>query len=70
MLTVTADDVMRSPWLWDVAPFKIADNLYFVGNKDVSAHLFDTGEGLLLLDTTYTQSAYLLLESIDRKSVV
>lgn len=64
MLTVSSDDIMRSPWLWDVAPFKIADNLYFVGNKDVSAHLFDTGEGLLLLDTTYTQSAYLLLESI------
>lgn len=64
MLTVSSDDVMRSPWLWDVAPFRIADNLYFVGNKDVSCHLFDTGEGLLLLDTSYTQASYLLLESI------
>ena len=40
MLTVAANDVMRTPWLWDVAPFRIADNLYFVGNKDVSCHLF------------------------------
>lgn len=64
MLTVASNDVMRSPWLWDVAPFHIADNLYFVGNKDVSVHLFDTGAGLLLLDTSYTQTAYLLLESI------
>ena len=64
MLTVSSDDVMRSPWMWDVKPFRIADNLYFVGNKDVSCHLFDTGEGLLLLDTSYTQAAYLLLESI------
>ena len=64
MLKVSADDIMRSPWLWDVAPFKIADNLYFVGNKDVSCHLFDTGDGLLLLDTSYKQAAYLLLESI------
>lgn len=64
MLTVSANDVMRSPWMWDVAPFRIADNLYFVGNKDVSVHLFDTGDGLLLLDTSYTQAAYLLLESI------
>lgn len=64
MLTVAANDVMRSPWLWDVAPFHIADNLYYVGNKDVSSHLFDTGEGLLLLDTSYTQASYLLLESI------
>ena len=64
MLTVTADDVMRSPWMWDVKPFCIADNLYYVGNKDVSSHLVDTGEGLLLLDTSYTQASYLLLESI------
>lgn len=64
MLTVARDDVMRSPWMQDVAPFRIADNLYYVGNKDVSVHLLDTGEGLLLLDTSYTQASYLLLESI------
>lgn len=64
MLTVARDDVMRSPWMQDVAPFRIADNLYYVGNKDVSVHLVDTGEGLLLLDTSYTQAAYLLLEAI------
>lgn len=64
MLAVPANDIMRSPWMWDVAPFRIADNLYYVGNKDVSCHLFDTGEGLLLLDTSYTQASYLLLESI------
>ena len=64
MLSVSANDIMRSPWMWDIAPFQIADNLYYVGNRDVSVHLFDTGEGLLLLDTSYTQAAYLLLESI------
>lgn len=64
MLNVPANDIMRSPWLWDVKPFCIADNLYYVGNKDVSSHLIDTGEGLLLLDTSYTQASYLLLESI------
>lgn len=50
--------------MYDVKPFRIVDNLYYVGNRDVSVHLFDTGEGLLLLDTSYTQAAYLLLESI------
>ena len=52
MLTVAPDDVMRSPWMQDAAPFQIADNLYYVGNKDVSCHLLDTREGLLLLDTS------------------
>lgn len=64
MLNVPADNIMRTPWLWDIAPFQIADNLYYVGNKKVSCHLFDTGDGLLLLDASYPHTDYLLLESI------
>lgn len=64
MLKVSADNIMRSPWNWDIAPFLIADNLYYVGNKHVSCHLVDTGEGLLLLDTSYPYTDYLLLESV------
>ena len=30
MLKVTADDIMRTPWMWDTEPFHITDNLYFV----------------------------------------
>ena len=56
--------VSRAPWEYDIAPFEIIDKVYYVGNKSVSAHLFDTGEGLLLLDTTYSETAYLLFESI------
>lgn len=63
-MNVSANDIMRSPWNWGAKPFHIADNLYYVGDKDVSSHLFDTGEGLLLLDTGYTMGTYLLLESI------
>ena len=63
-MNVTANDIMRSPWNWGATPFHIVDNVYYVGDRDVSIHLFDTGEGLLLLDTGYTMGAYLLLESI------
>ena len=59
-----AEKPYRSPWLYDVAPFEIVKDVYYVGNKNVSVHMFDTGEGLLLLDTAYTQTGYLLLESI------
>lgn len=55
---------MRSPWNWSTEPFLIADNLYYVGDKNVSSHLFDTGEGLLLLDTGYPYASCLLFESI------
>lgn len=64
MLKVAADDIMRTPWMARVEPFCIVDNMYFVGDKDVCSHLFDTGEGLLLVDTGYPYASYLLFESI------
>ena len=58
--------VMTNPWGYWVEPFRIVGDLYFVGNASVSSHLIDTGEGLILLDTGYPQTAYMLLESIRR----
>lgn len=63
-MAVAADKIFRTPWMWEAKPFRIADNMYYVGDKDVSIHLFDTGEGLLMLDTGYQQAAYLMLDSI------
>ena len=63
-MSIDPNSVTRSPWLYDVEPFHIVDNLYYVGNSSVSSHLIDTGDGLLLLDTTYPQTGYLLIESI------
>lgn len=54
----------RTPWEYETKPFQIVEGVYYVGNMNVSSHLFDTGEGLLLLDTGYTETAYLLFESI------
>lgn len=36
-----------------IAPFKIFDNLYYVGNKDVSAYILSTDKGLVLIDALY-----------------
>lgn len=63
-MSVAPTKPSRSPWLYEAAPFEIVEGVYYVGNKSVSAHLFDTGDGLLLLDTAYGQTAYLLTESI------
>lgn len=41
----------RRPYLMNRPPFRIAGNLYFVGNLWCSSHLIDTGDGLILLDT-------------------
>jgi len=59
-------EITVRPWKFHVEPFRIIDRLYYVGNRDVSSHLIDTGQGLILLDTTYQETVYLLLESIRR----
>jgi metallo-beta-lactamase class B len=40
-----------------VAPFRIAGNLYYVGHNEITAFVFATPKGLILLDGGFTQSA-------------
>ena len=48
----------------DIAPFKVAGNLYFVGEYRASSHLIDTGDGLILIDVGYAGSGEMVAESI------
>ena len=45
-------------------PFHMVGNIYYVGNALVSSHIIDTGDGLILLDTTFPQTKPLLIQSI------
>ena len=45
-------------------PFRIMNNLYYVGDRFVCAHLIDTGDGLILFDAGYSHTAELQLRSI------
>lgn len=63
-MALKPNNILRSPWMHEMKPFHIVDNLYYVGDKKVSSHLFDTGEGLLILDTGFPNCEYLLLEAI------
>ena len=56
--------VQDAPWEYDIAPFAVTDNVWYVGNAQVAVHLVDTGDGLLMLDTGWPSTLYLLLESI------
>ena len=55
-----------NPSIARIDPFKIADNLYYVGDKKVCIHLVDTGEGLILFDSGYLGATHLLVDSIWR----
>ena len=45
-------------------PFKIFDNVYYVGLQSVSSYLITTNQGLILIDPTYDYTADLVLDSI------
>jgi len=54
----------KRPWELRAPAFEITSGLYYVGNTDVSCHLVKASGGILLIDTAFAQTAYLLTESI------
>lgn len=55
---------ITNPWDGKIEPFKIIGNVYFVGTFQASCHLIDTGEGLIIIDTGYYNTLYLIIRSI------
>ena len=51
-------------WNAPVAPFRIADNLYYVGTADLASYLIVDPEGMILLDGGLEASAPLILDNI------
>ena len=45
-------------------PVNIFGNLYFVGTNPASVHIVDTGEGLIMFDTGYQQSLYIVIDNM------
>lgn len=54
----------KQPWLGYMPPFKIWENLYFVGTEPASTHIIDTGDGHIMLDSGYQHSLYLVLQNM------
>ncbi|MBO4432677.1 MAG: MBL fold metallo-hydrolase [Clostridia bacterium] len=54
------------PWLGAMDPFKISDNIYFVGSFQESCHIIDTGEGLILIDSGSIYTFYMVIDNIYR----
>lgn len=55
---------INNPWEGRIEPFEIIKGVYFVGTFQASSHLIDTGDGLILIDTGYENTLYLLIDSI------
>src|SRR5262249_42469058 len=49
-----------------VEPFRIADNLYYVGASDIASYLVTTSGGPILIDAGYDQTLPLIEASVTR----
>jgi len=54
----------KEPWKLQAPAFPITEALYYVGNRNVSCHLIKASGGVILIDTAFAQTTYLLTESI------
>ena len=55
---------IENAWEGKIEPFKMVGNVYFIGTFQASSHLIDTGDGLILIDTGYSNTLYLVIRSI------
>ena len=51
-------------WEDDLAPFHVYGKLWHIGGKHSPSYLFDTGDGLLLLDTGLPKCGYFIFRNI------
>lgn len=56
----------ESPASGSCEPFKISDNIYYIGDKYVCIHMIDTGDGLVLIDAGYFNCEHIIMNSIWR----
>ena len=52
------------PWVGKMQPFEIINGVYYVGTYQACCYLIDTGDGLIMIDPGYYNTAYLVLDSI------
>src|SRR5882757_1114395 len=56
-------------WVTPIAPFRIADNLYYVGSKDLASYLVKTPEGDILINSSLPRSVPLIEHSLAQLGV-
>ena len=69
LLLVPASLLRAAPnpeWTTPLAPFRIADNLYYVGSQDLASYLVVTAKGDILINSSLESSPALLKKSVEQ----
>jgi metallo-beta-lactamase class B len=63
--TAPAQDA-PADWTTPVAPFRIADGLYYVGSQDLGSYLVTTPQGHILINSNLESSPTLIRQSVEK----
>lgn len=67
LLTLTPLRAQEHPeWMTQIAPFRIADNLYYVGSQDLAAYLVTTPAGNILINANLASSPPQIRASVEK----
>ena len=58
--------IEQPEWTTPIAPFRIADNLYYVGSKDLASYLIVTPAGDILINSSLESSPALIRASVEK----
>lgn len=61
-----AHAAVNPDWTTQIAPFRIADNLFYVGSRDLAAYLVTTPAGDILVNANYTTSPPQIRHSVEQ----
>jgi metallo-beta-lactamase class B len=56
----------NADWTTPIAPFRIADGLYYVGSKDLASYLVTTPQGNILINSSLESSPGLIRKSVEQ----
>src|ERR1700689_4513501 len=56
----------NSSWTTSIAPFRIADNLYYVGSQELASYLVITPKGNLLINASLATSPLQIRASVEK----
>ncbi len=64
-MVVGAEAANPPEWTTPIAPFRITDNLYYVGSKDLASYLVVTPQGDILINSSLEASVPLIDKSVE-----
>src|ERR1700733_8702702 len=64
--SVSAHAEVKPAWTTSIAPFKIADNLYYVGSQDLASYLVVTAKGNILINANLVTSPPQIRASVEK----